>query len=183
MKIAGKPRYYFHNHYNVHLMHDYRLKLPVAVVRQLEDAGVSEIWLGPTFLPNGIVLCPVELWSQYIKETKDRLPFLGTTDGEILLFPMSSQQAWDDNHRIYISTELVEHAGISPSQATVMIGRDSRFEIWKKDRFEQMLKDCNQRLQEPKKSSDDQDAGGNRGTLKQFSGKGAKRQLPNDNRR
>jgi len=127
-----------------------RIRLPVNVVRQFEDAGVEKIYFGILPHQKALVVIPQAMWPDWIKRCEKQEPILGTAEGfRSFIFP-SSPNWWGPGGRIYIPDRLLRYAGLHVEQPLVILGVGDYFEIWNSDAYEEMRRRCEEALQTPK---------------------------------
>ena len=81
--------------YQVSVLSDERIILPVGVISQLEDNGIKKVLVGKLPEFKALILCPETLWSKWIYKIKRKFPCLKTLEGaRTFLIPWQSIH-WD----------------------------------------------------------------------------------------
>ena len=136
----------FLGEFETSVLNDGRIRLPVGVTRQLEEAGVRTI--RASILPHqeALVLFPEATWSSGIKKITQQDPLLGTPQGFRSFISPSVPFSWDSQGRVYISVSLRDYASLEVDHPVVIIGVDDHFELWNSEAFDEMRTRCQKAL-------------------------------------
>jgi len=138
----------FVGRYEVTVLTDRRIILPVDVIRQLRDHGIERILPGKLPGSRAIVLCPENLWDHWIRKLKKSFPCLKTYNGaRTFLVPWQSI-SWDTKGRITLPRRAREHAGIKANETAIIMGMDYCFELWPEKEFNEIIQECEATLRE-----------------------------------
>jgi DNA-binding transcriptional regulator/RsmH inhibitor MraZ len=138
-----KPRpISFVGRYEVTVLTDRRIILPVNVIRQLKDHNAKKILPGKLPGSKAIVLCPENLWNHWVKKLKKSFPCLKTYNGARTFLVPWQPVGWDTKGRITLPRRAREHAGIKADETVIIMGMDYCFELWPEKEFNKIIQEC-----------------------------------------
>ena len=129
----GKPPFDFGGTFDVTLLADHRLRLPVGVTNQLRAAGIASLRL--TILPGhpALVVCPESAWPAWRTKVKATFNDLAPAEAERATEIFTRPIHLDPTHRFYLPGQFREYARIQHRDDLRIIGIDDHFEIWRLD--------------------------------------------------
>ena len=140
----------FFGQYETRLLEDGRIRLPAAVVDQLQDGGVEEVRLGVIPGLPALALCPGPHWKTWLRDLRTHFPVLSTPEGLRAFATACSVCALDDQGRIYVPARLRKHLGTGQEgHDVVVVGVIDYFEIWAIHVFDDMIRRCQETLMKP----------------------------------
>lgn len=133
--------------YELTVLSDSRVILPVDVIRQLRRQGIETLLPGRLPDLKALVLCPEIFWDQWRKAITRRFPCLKTNNGaRTFLIPWQPIH-WDSKGRITLPREAREFAGIKPYQTVIVLGNGHCFELWSEESLNEITRECEGILQ------------------------------------
>jgi len=132
--------------YEVTVLTDNRIILPVDVIRQLKDHNAKKIFPGRLPGSKALVLCPENLWDRWINKIKKSYPFLRTHDGARAFLIPWQPVGWDTKGRITLPRRAREYAGIKKNETAIIVGTDYCFELWSEKEFNDKVRECEDAL-------------------------------------
>lgn len=132
----------FVGRYEVTVLTDRRIILPADVIRQLRDHNVERVF--PCRLPGSraLVLCPENLWGNWVKKLKKSFPCLRTLNGARTFLVPWQPVGWDTKGRITLPRRAREHAGIKADDTAIIMGMEYWFELWPEKEFNKIIQEC-----------------------------------------
>lgn len=112
------------------MLGDGRLMLPAAVRHQLNDNRIQQLWISRVPDAKALVLCPPHQWNQWTAQQQKKYPYLSTTQASRTFWSHVDCKEWDKKGRLYLSTDIRQHAQLEPDQIAIIIGRNQFYEVW-----------------------------------------------------
>ena len=138
--------------YELTVLSDSRVILPVDVIRQLRRQGIEKLLPGRLPDLKAILLCPEIFWGRWRKTLTRRFPCLKTNNGaRTFLIPWQPIR-WDSKGRISLPRKAREFAGIQPYQTVIILGNNYCFELWSEERYNEITRECEDILQRSSQS-------------------------------
>ena len=134
--------YAFWGHHYSRIITGGRLRLPVAVTHQLDEAGVKKLWLAALPDEKALVMIPPAYWPTWLAAARERWPILRTPQGKRLQIGPSVCAEWDATGRISLPEALRHHAGLNDGTLAIIIGLGRGLEVWAIDPFKEMRNRC-----------------------------------------
>jgi len=132
--------------YETSVLDDGRIRLPIAVTQQLENAGARTVRAGILPGQKALVLFPQETWPTGIQKILQQNPVLASPEGFRSFLSLSVPLSWQDQGRISLPDRLLHDADLRIGQLVVIVGVGDHFEIWNSDAFEEMRRRCQKAL-------------------------------------
>lgn len=138
--------------YELTVLSDSRVILPIDVIRQLSSQGIKRLL--PARLPDlkALLLCPEILWGRWRRTLIRRFPCLKANDGARTFLIPWQPISWDSKGRITLPRRAREFAGIEPYQTVIILGNNYCFELWSEERFNEITRECEDVLQRSDRS-------------------------------
>ena len=138
-----KPRSIsFVGRYEVTVLTDRRIILPADVIRQLRDHNAERVFPGRLPGSRALVLCPENLWGNWVKKLKKSFPCLRTYNGARTFLVPWQPVGWDTKGRITLPRRAREYAGIKADETAIIMGMDYCFELWPEKEFNKIIQEC-----------------------------------------
>ena len=132
----------FVGRYEVTVLTDRRIILPADVIRQLRDLNAERAFHGRLPGSRALVLCPENLWGNWVKKLKKSFPCLRTHNGARTFLVPWQPVGWDTKGRITLPRRAREHAGIKADETAIIMGMDYCFELWPEKEFNKIIQEC-----------------------------------------
>jgi MraZ protein len=132
--------------YETSVLDDGRIRLPIAVTQQLENAGARTVRAGILPGQKALVLFPQETWPTGIQKLLQQNPVLASPEGFRSFLSLSVPLSWQDQGRISLPDRLLHDADLRIGQLVVIVGVGDHFEIWNSDAYEEMRRRCQEAL-------------------------------------
>ena len=132
----------FVGRYEVTVLTDRRIILPVDVIRQLRDHDTERVFPGRLPGSRALVLCPENLWGRWVIKLKKSFPCLETQDGARAFLIPWRPIGWDTKGRITLPRRAREYAGIKADETAIIMGTDYCFELWSEKEFNEIIQEC-----------------------------------------
>ena len=138
--------------YELTVLSDSRVILPIDVIRQLKDQGIKRLL--PARLPDlrALLLCPEIFWDQWRMTLIRRFPCLKTNNGARAFLIPWQPITWDSKGRISLPRRAREFVGIEPYQTVIILGNNYYFELWPEESFNEITRECEDVLQRSARS-------------------------------
>ena len=143
----------FVGRYEVTVLTDRRIILPADVIRQLIDHNVERVLPGRLPGSRALVLCPENLWGNWVKKLKKSFPCLRTHNGARTFLVPWQPVGWDTKGRITLPRRAREHAGIKADETVIIMGMDYCFELWPEKEFNKIMQECEATLRKSSQPS------------------------------
>lgn len=128
--------------YEVTVLTDRRIILPADVIRQLRDHSAEKVFPGRLPGSRALVLCPENLWGNWVKKLKKSFPCLRTHNGARTFLIPWQPVGWDTKGRITLPRRAREYAGIKANETAIIAGTDYCFELWSEKEFNEIIREC-----------------------------------------
>lgn len=142
----------FAGKYELTVLSDSRVILPIDVIRQLRSQGIERLLPGRLLDLKALVLCPEIFWDPWRKTITSRFPCLKTNNGARTFLIPWQPISWDSKGRISLPRKAREFAGIKPYQTGIILGNNYWFELWSEERFNEVTRECEDILQRSARS-------------------------------
>jgi DNA-binding transcriptional regulator/RsmH inhibitor MraZ len=151
---AKKPQFpiSFIGRYEVTVLNDRRIILPVDVIRQLRDHSTKRIFPGRLPGSRALVLCPENFWDHWVNKLKKSFPCLRTHNGARTFLIPWQPIGWDIKGRITLPRRAREYARIKAEETAVIMGTDYYFELWSEIEFNKIIQECEAALRKSAQS-------------------------------
>ena len=138
--------------YELTVLSDSRVILPIDVIRQLKDQGIKKLL--PARLPylRALLLCPEIFWDRWRRTLIKRFPCLKTNNGARTFLIPWQPISWDSKGRISLQRRAREFAGIEPYQTVIILGNNYCFELWSEKKNNEITRECEDALQRSARS-------------------------------
>jgi DNA-binding transcriptional regulator/RsmH inhibitor MraZ len=132
----------FVGRYEVTVLTDRRIILPADIIRQFRELSIERIF--PSRLPGSraLVLCPENLWDQWVNKLKKSFPCLTTHNGARTFLIPWRPIGWDSKGRITLPRRAREYAGIKAEETAIIMGTGYCFELWSEKEFNEIIQEC-----------------------------------------
>lgn len=132
--------------YEVTVLEDGRIVLPIEICRHLRDNGAQKLYPGKIPGIKAVILCPQQWWGRWTDYLQTQFPSLKTHPGaRAYLTPFRSIR-WDSQRRISLPAGAHNYAKIGAKTTAVILGRDYYLEVWSEEEFSKLVQDCERQL-------------------------------------
>lgn len=132
--------------YEVSVLSDYRIILPINVLRQFNIYRIKRILLSRLPGLKALVLCPEGLWEHWVNMQKKSFPCLETHNGARTFLVPWQPIHWDTKGRITLPRQAKKLIGINASDTVLIIGNKYCFELWHEKEFNKIALECEDSL-------------------------------------
>jgi DNA-binding transcriptional regulator/RsmH inhibitor MraZ len=133
--------------YELTVLSDSRVILPIDVIRQLRSQNIEKLLPGRLPGLKALLLCPEIFWCRWRQTLTRRFPCLKSDNGTRTFFVPWQPIRWDSKGRISLPREAREFAGIKPYQTVIILGNNYCFELWAQERLDEVTRECEDILQ------------------------------------
>lgn len=142
--------------YEVTVLEDGRIVLPIDICRQLKGNGVKKLYPGKIPGMKAVILCPQQWWNRWTDYLQTQFPSLKTHPGARAYLTPYKPISWDSQRRISLPAGAHNYVNIKPQTIAVILGKDYYLEVWSEEEFSKVVKDCERQLTK----SNQQEGGG-----------------------
>lgn len=135
--------------YEVTVLEDGRILLPIELQRQLAGSGVKKLCPGKIPGMKAVVLCPQQLWNRWANHLETQFPSLKTHPGARAYLTPYKPISWDPQRRLSLPAGAHNYASIRPQTTAVILGKDYYLEVWSEEEFSKVVQDCERQLAKP----------------------------------
>lgn len=132
--------------YEVTVLEDSRILLPIEFRRRLAACGVKKLYPGKIPGMKAVILCPQQWWSRWTDYLQTQFPSLKTHPGARAYLTPFKSIGWDPQGRISLPADVHNYAGIKRKTTAVILGKDYYLELWSEEEFSKAVLDCERQL-------------------------------------
>jgi len=125
--------------FEVTVHEDGRLILPAEFRRQLAKAGVENLYVGKIPRTRAIVLCPPQLWDQWVSQLVIQYPVLRNHAAARKYTTPHRTIGWDSQGRMSLPIDTWSQSGTRHWPRIVIFGKGTHLELWPEEEFSNLV--------------------------------------------